>query len=126
MKELFNITPNSTGEGFRMQLSTGVIDVPDDNGGYIISSGCGSGKTESIKSLIRQKYNSGILYCVDTRDELGKMYDWILANLVNRELGYGDILRESDVMIISSDKERSFFLNQYRDNPEILMEKRLS
>ena len=125
MKELFNITPHITGDGFRMQLSTGVIDVPDDNGGYIISSGCGSGKTESIKSLIRQKYNSGILYCVDTRDELGKMYDWILANLVNRELGYGDILRESDVMIISSDKERSSFLNQYRDNPEILMEKKI-
>ena len=125
MKELFDIIPNSTGDGFRMQLSTGVIDVPDDNGGYIISSGCGSGKTESIKSLIRQKYNSGILYCVDTRDELGKMYDWILANLVNRELGYGDILRESDVMIISSDKERSSFLNQYRDNPEILMEKKI-
>ena len=125
MKELFNIIPNSTGDGFRMKLSTGVIDVPDDNGGYIISSGCGSGKTESIKSLIRQKYNSGILYCVDTRDELGKMYDWILANLVNRELGYGDILRESDVMIISSDKERSSFLNQYRDNPEILMEKKI-
>ena len=125
MKELFNITTHITGDGFRMQLSTGVIDVPDDNGGYIISSGCGSGKTESIKSLIRQKYNSGILYCVDTRDELGKMYDWILANLVNRELGYGDILRESDVMIISSDKERSSFLNQYRDNPEILMDKKI-
>ena len=39
MKELFDIIPNSTGDGFRMQLSTGVIDVPDDNGGYIISSG---------------------------------------------------------------------------------------
>ena len=50
MKELFNIIPNSTGDGFRMKLSTGVIDVPDDNGGYIISSGSGSGKTETIKS----------------------------------------------------------------------------
>ena len=81
MKELFNITTHITGDGFRMQLSTGVIDVPDDNGGYIISSGCGSGKTESIKSLIRQKYNSGILYCVDTRDELGKMYDLSLIHI---------------------------------------------
>ena len=34
-------------------------------------------------------------------------------------------MRESDVMIISSDKERSSFLNQYRDNPEILMEKKI-
>ena len=29
MKELFDIIPNSTGDGFRMQLSTGVIDVPE-------------------------------------------------------------------------------------------------
>ena len=36
-----------------------------------------------------------------------------------------NLLRESDVMIISSDKERSSFLNQYRDNPEILMEKKI-
>lgn len=59
MKELFNITPHITGEGFRMQLSTGVIDVPDDNGGYIISSGCGSGKTESNKEPARPEIQLG-------------------------------------------------------------------
>ena len=52
MKELFDIIPSTTGKGFTMQLNTGTIDVPDKPGGYIISSGCGSGKTESIKSLI--------------------------------------------------------------------------
>ena len=73
MRELFDIIPHPTGSGFRMKLKTGEIDVPDGCGGYIISSGMGSGKTESIKSLIRQKYDEGILYCVDTRDELKKM-----------------------------------------------------
>ncbi len=55
MRELFDITPHSTGPGFRMRLKTGEIDVPDGRGGYIVSSGMGSGKTESIKSLIRHK-----------------------------------------------------------------------
>ena len=83
MRELFDITPHPTGSGFRMRLKTGEIDVPDGCGGYIISSGMGSGKTESIKSLIRQKYDEGILYCVDTRDELKKMYRWIIEELVS-------------------------------------------
>ena len=45
MKELFHITPNTTGPGFHMSLKTGEINVPDECGGYIISSGMGSGKT---------------------------------------------------------------------------------
>lgn len=125
MKELFNVTPNTTGRGFRMQLSTGTIDVPDKPGGYIISSGCGSGKTESIKSLIWQKYNEGILYCVDTRDELEKMYSWILTELTDKDMGESEKLSANEVMIISSDKERAYFLDQYRDNPEILMQRKV-
>lgn len=120
MRELFDITPHETGPGFRMRLKTGEIDVPDRQGGYIISSGCGSGKTESIKSLIRQKYSEGILYCVDTRDELEKMFGWIVENLVVEGL-----IRMEDVMIISSDPKRADFLAKYRDTPEVLMEKKV-
>lgn len=120
MRELFDITPHSTGPGFRMRLKTGEIDVPDRQGGYIISSGCGSGKTESIKSLIRHKHDEGILYCVDTKDELEKMFGWIVVNLVVE-----GVLRMEDVMIISSDPGRADFLGQYRDNPGVLMEKKV-
>ncbi|WP_368119027.1 hypothetical protein [Bacteroides xylanisolvens] len=120
MRELFDITPHSTGPGFRMRLKTGEIDVPDESGGYIVSSGMGSGKTESIKSLIRHKHDEGILYCVDTRDELEKMFGWIVENLVVE-----GVLRMEEVMIISSDPGRADFLGQYRDNPEILMEKKV-
>lgn len=121
MKELFNIEPHSTGPGFLMRLKTGEIDVPDDRGGYIVSSGCGSGKTESIKSLIRNKYNDGILYCVDTKEELDKMYNWIMDNLVDVMPG----LKKEDVMIISSDDEHYISLSEYKDNPEIIMQKKI-
>ena len=118
MRELFDITPHSTGPGFRMRLKTGEIDVPDGRGGYIVSSGMGSGKTESIKSLIRHKHDEGILYCVDTKDELEKMFGWIVENLVVE-----GVLRMEDVMIISSAPGRADFLGQYRDNPGVLIEK---
>lgn len=121
MKELFNIEPHQNGPGFLMRLKTGEIDVPDDRGGYIISSGCGSGKTESIKSLIRNKYDDGILYCVDTREELEKMYRWIIDNLVDVMPG----LKKEDVMIISSDDEHYISLSEYKDNPEIIMQKKI-
>ena len=121
MRELFNIEPHSTGPGFLMRLKTGEIDVPDDRGGYIVSSGCGSGKTESIKSLIRNKYNDGILYCVDTKEELDKMYNWIIDNLVDVMPG----LKKEDVMIISSDDEHYISLSEYKDNPEIIMQKKI-
>lgn len=122
MKELFHITPNTTGPGFHMSLKTGEIDVPDACGGMIISSGMGSGKTESIKSLIRQKYEEGILYCVDTKEELGKMYRWIQDELINDS---SCTLNAGDVMIISSAPEFAPYLSQYRDNPEILVQKKV-
>ena len=119
MRELFDITPHSTGPGFRMRLKTGEIDVPDGRGGYIVSSGMGSGKTESIKSLIRQKYNEGILYCVDTKDELEKMFGWIVENLVME-----GVLRMEDVMIISSDPGRADFLGNTGTAPECSWKRR--
>lgn len=122
MKELFNISPHSTGDGFTMDLKTGVVDVPDENGGYIISTSMGAGKTESIKSLIRQKYNDGILYCVDTKEELKKMYCWIIDGLV-KDKSCG--LNYNDVMIVSSDKDFQYQLSLYRDNPEMLMYKKV-
>lgn len=121
MRELFNIEPHQTGPGFLMRLKTGEIDVPNERGGYIVSSGCGSGKTESIKSLIRNKYNDGILYCVDTKEELDKMYNWIMDNLVDVMPG----LKKEDVMIISSDDEHYISLSEYKDNPEIIMQKKI-
>ena len=122
MRELFNITPHTAGDGFTMRLKTGTVDVPDECGGYIISTSMGAGKTESIKSLIRQEYDKGILYCVDTKEELGKMYRWIITELVDSP-SCG--LTEDDVMIVSTEYEYQPVLRKYRDSPEILTTKKV-
>jgi hypothetical protein len=121
MNELYHITPHENGRGYQMQLSTGNITIPDQPGCYVVSTGCGGGKTESTKSLIRQKYNDGILYCVDTKVELEKMYIWILENLCNRP---ETNLSSDDVLIITSDDEYRDSLWEYRDHPEVIMLKK--
>lgn len=129
--ELFVIQPHPGESGFEMMLRGGGVDVPDIGGCYVISTGCGSGKTESIKSLIRQRYNQGIVYCVDTKAELQKMYSWILANLCNRS---GTNLTENDVLMLCSTTDedtadqramKDAMVNQYLDNPWCLLNKKI-
>lgn len=116
MKELFNVDFRPDG-GFALNLKNGKIEVPGQQGCYAVSTGCGSGKTECCKSIIRQKHSEGVLYCVDTIAELDKMYRWIIDN-------QGDIgINPSDVIIISSDPSHQEFTREYRENPEVLMSK---
>ena len=113
--------------GFKANLLTGSILVPDRPGGYVISTGTGSGKTQSIKSLIAERYNDGILYCVETRDEARKMHDWIIKELIpglNR-LDPNDPYRltPDDVTIIDWDHAEELY-NYFR-NPEEIMYKKI-
>ena len=119
MQELIQITPHSSGSGFDIPFPNGTVTVPDACGGYCISSGCGSGKTESIKSLIRQKYDSGILYCVDTISECEKMFQW-----VHKELADTGIISKSDVMMINS-KADFEHMKTYYDRPELITTKKI-
>ena len=118
MKELNKVDFHADGS-FDMKMRNGTITVPAEDGCYVLSTGCGSGKTECAKSLIRQKHSDGILYCVDTIVEQEKMYSWIMANL--NDLG----LQESDVIIINSDSKYQNQLAEYRNNPELLMNKQI-
>lgn len=122
MNELYSIMPHPDGEGFQMNMSTGSIDVPDNHGCYVISTGCGGGKTECAKSIIRHKSADGIIYCVDTNVELIKMYKWVLANLCNRQ---DTNLTENDILILTSEGEFRDELEAYRDNPEGIMQKKV-
>ena len=119
-RELYSITPNDGGNGFIIHLANGAIQVPDAGGCYVVSTGCGSGKTESIKSLIRQKVDSGIMYCVNSISELQKMHLWILRNLC----GQGG-LNDDDVVCISSDQMDRGDLIRYRHNPSLLTKKKI-
>lgn len=119
MKELYNILPNKSGRGFTINLANGSITVPDTPGCYVVSTGCGSGKTESIKSLIRQKYDEGIMYCVDSISELNKMHDWIKDNLC------GSGLSKDDIVCISSNCLNRDDFKTYRENPSLLTKKKI-
>lgn len=122
-KERYTITPHSSGPGFTINLSNGSVDVPDAHGCYAISTGCGSGKTESIKNLIRLKHDQGILYCVDTIEELVKMYTWLISELCNDP---AVSLRLDDIAIIVSGED-AFKQNyhDYMDDPDLLLKKKV-
>ena len=118
--------------GFQAELLTGTIEVPDSLGGYVISTGCGSGKTTVIKEIIRLRYNDGILYCVDTREEAWKMYEWIEKNLINDP--YYQDLTFNDVSVLCHDTKKTkeeykklakIFLNTYKSDPESIMNKKI-
>lgn len=114
----FSIKEHSNAKGFDVSFKTGSATIPDQEGGYIISTGCGSGKTESIKDLIRKKFEHGVLYCVDTKSEATKIHDWVLSDLV----GLTPLKQDDVVMLHGENKEE---LWEYKNNPELLMQKKV-
>lgn len=121
--ERINVTSHPGGNGFDIPFPFGTIVVPDTPDGYCISSGCGSGKTESIKSLIRQKWDQGILYCVDTKNECNRMYQWIVDNLIG-EILHGETLKPNDVLMIHSDADFEK-MKEYKTHPEQIVRIRI-
>lgn len=111
-QERITITPHSPGNGFDIPFANGTVSVPDTPGGYYVSSGCGSGKTESIKSLIHQQHSLGILYCVDTVAECQKMFQWVHDELVTP-----GFITDADVMMINSKADLES-MKTYQDHPE--------
>lgn len=114
----FQIKEHQNAKGFDVSFKTGSATIPDQEGGYIISTGCGSGKTESIKDLIRKKFEHGVLYCVDTKSEANRIHRWVLSDLV------GLIpLKQDDVVLLHGDNPGE--LREYYNNPELLMQKKV-
>ena len=98
--------------GFDLSFLNGDITIPDQPDGYIVSCGCGVGKTSVIKQMIVMRYKEGILYCVDTKDELDKME----TALLNMGIDNRDILK------IHQDIDKDI-LSDYFSHPETLMQK---
>lgn len=79
----------------------------------------GSGKTTAIKQLIREKYEDGILYCVDTKSEATKMYNWLIFQLgVNERL-----ISSNDILLLHGDEFDA--ISKYRKSPELLLNKKI-
>ncbi len=108
------------------------IDIPTDNGAYILSSGCGSGKTTMFKEIIREHWNEGIIYAVDSRKECRSIYSFIMTELVDRSVINGEKLKASDVFMLYTKDSDDVFSNQieenmvnYRKDPKILLGKKI-
>ena len=108
------IKPHSTGSGFEATFKNGTLDIPDQQGAYLISTGCGAGKTEGIKELIALKQDEGVIYCVDTKAEVDKMYNHLKDN---------GIVAETHILRLHGDATTE--LDAYRDHPEEIMLKKV-
>lgn len=102
------VTPHTTGNGFELELLNGKVSIPDQQKGYIISCGCGAGKTTAIRQLICQKYHDGILYAVDTVEELEKMNAYLFQKGI------------TDILMLHSGIWKDT-LKSYYEHPELIM-----
>ena len=91
-------------------LNGGEIMVSRRFGGYVVASGCGSGKTTIIKDIIKRLNSFGILYSASTIKECNEMYQYCKT-----------ILPEEDiVMFHSSYQDEGVNNNLLRNNDEDL------
>jgi hypothetical protein len=111
-----NISVNFRKNVIEMNFLNGSVTVPAGYGGYVVASGCGSGKTTVIKEIIRQKFNEGILYAASTIREVDEMYEWLMNNAVDRVNNSGEILSSDDIIVLHSENEESKYI--YNLNPE--------
>ena len=107
-----------------MRFLNGEIGIPGNYGGYVIASGCGSGKTTVIKDIIRQKFNEGVLYAAATIKEVDEMYEWLVNNVVDKiQPENNDVLKLEDIIVLHSENEDSKYT--YRLSPDEITKKRV-
>lgn len=99
---------------FTISLKNSSIDLPDDVGTYVVSTGCGSGKTHWLKGFVRQHYNDGILVVVDSIRSANTLYDSLL--------GLG--ISEDDMLMIHS-KTDFAVQNEFSRNPNEVTKKKV-
>ena len=99
---------------FTINLKNSSIDLPDDVGTYVVSTGCGSGKTHWLKGFVRQYYNDGILVVVDSIKSANTLYDSLL--------GLG--MSEDDMLMIHSQTDFAV-QNEFSRNPNEITKKKV-
>ena len=101
-------------------LNGGFSYIPDRYGGYVIASGCGSGKTTVIKEMILKVFNYGVVYSAATIDECNKMYQFLVTEGPNNGLFPNDI-----VVLHSEFDTPGVDLNMMRSNSNDLHDKKV-
>ena len=64
------------------------VVIPPQYGGFVIPSGCGSGKTTAIVDMMIKMMDKGVLYSAATIEECNKMYQM----LINKQVTPDDII----------------------------------
>lgn len=99
----------------KIKLKNHNIDLPDDVGNYILSTGCGSGKTYWLERFILTHYMEGMLIVVDSIVSANTLYSH-LQNLLG--------LDANDIMLIHSQTDYDV-QNQYANTPEEVTKKKV-
>ena len=123
MEDKINVNVNSM-MGLKSPISMsflngGNITIPGEYGGYVIASGCGSGKTTIIKELIKTQRYLGVIYSAYTIRECNEMYEYC-KNLYISE-GIEDKLKDEVIVLHSDYRSEGTNNNLWRNNPKKLL-----
>lgn len=91
------------------------MELPDDVGNFILSTGCGSGKTFWLERFILTHYMEGMLIIVDSIVSANSLYFDLLTKLG---------LDANDMMLIHSETDYDV-MNEYANNPEEVTKKKV-
>lgn len=98
-----------------IRLKNCSVELPDDVGNFILSTGCGSGKTYWLERFILTHYMEGMLIVVDSIVSANTLYSHLL-NLLG--------LAATDMMLIHSQTDYDV-QNEYANTPEEVNKKKV-
>lgn len=99
----------------KIKLKNHNVELPDDVGNFILSTGCGSGKTYWLERFILTHYMEGMLIIVDSIVSANSLYFDLLTKLG---------LDANDMMLIHSKTDYDV-MNEYANNPEEVTKKKV-
>ena len=99
----------------KIKLRNCSVELPDDVGNFILSTGCGSGKTFWLERFILTHYMEGMLIIVDSIVSANSLYFDLLTKLG---------LDANDMMLIHSKTDYDV-MNEYANNPEEVTKKKV-
>lgn len=99
----------------KIKLKNRNVELPDDVGNFILSTGCGSGKTYWLERFILIHYMEGMLIIVDSIVSANSLYFDLLTKLG---------LDANDMMLIHSKTDYDV-MNEYANNPEEVTKKKV-
>ena len=99
----------------KINLKNCSVELPDDVGNFILSTGCGSGKTYWLERFILTHYMEGMLIVVDSIVSANTLHSHLL-NLLG--------LDANDMMLIHSQTDYDV-QNEYANSPEEVTKKKV-